>query len=381
MITGLILLNRNSSFPVATFSIEEEAAALVLRVEAAEALRPRLAYFPYPSWPVPAAGPFLFSRVAISGAVFVLLPKSPKRDFVVGDGFEILGLGVRVPALDSGCWRGRKSGMIPNPETGGAGVASLGECKIGDGEGLFRGFDGIRLPSDGRCWEESCGEGLGIGKELCLLFWVWVWGRVERLLCTTFIIPICACKSGVPSLLGRLGGPALTGLATCIVLAGEESDGGIIRAGFAGDEDEDVIITGLAGTAEGFEGEASISSLSKDFDFLNFWLDFLGGGLGGIGDNLFFFFFSFSFSFPFPSPLTVEFELEEVTLSLKLGKPCVSSSAAGILAVLFLVTIGGRLRFRAGEAWRSRGVVMVVLLGAMIPGDWEEMDVGVVSLL
>lgn len=67
--------------------------------------------------------------------------------------------------------------------------------------------------------------------------------------------PNCACKSGAPSLLGRLGGPTLG--------AGLVTD----RTGFAGDDSDGDIITGFAGAEDDFEGDSSISS---DFAFLNF---------------------------------------------------------------------------------------------------------------
>jgi hypothetical protein len=69
-------------------------------------LRPRpAAYLPYPSCPVPAAGPFLgtFSLLStvgtFAGAVLVRRPKRPNLDFVL----PTLGLGVRVACcLDDG---------------------------------------------------------------------------------------------------------------------------------------------------------------------------------------------------------------------------------------------------------------------------------------
>lgn len=58
---------------------------------------------PYPSWPVPAAGPFradfsFFSGWGASGAVVFRLPKMGKRDLKV----DTLGLGVRVFLAESG---------------------------------------------------------------------------------------------------------------------------------------------------------------------------------------------------------------------------------------------------------------------------------------
>jgi hypothetical protein len=104
-------------------------------------LLPRTAYLPYPSCPVPAAGPFLatFSTVGISGAVFVLRPKSPKRGLLLAT----LGLGVRAPVDDTNLIGGRKSGMRPRPE--GAGVPSLGDVMTGLGEPA----EGRRKAGDG----------------------------------------------------------------------------------------------------------------------------------------------------------------------------------------------------------------------------------------
>ncbi len=102
---------------------------------------PRTAYLPYPSCPVPAAGPFLatFSTARTSGAVFVLRPKSPNRGLL----FATLGLGVRVPVEDADLVEGRKSGMMPRPD--GAGVPSLGDMITGLGEP----FEGRRKAGDG----------------------------------------------------------------------------------------------------------------------------------------------------------------------------------------------------------------------------------------
>ena len=104
-------------------------------------LLPRTAYLPYPSCPVPAAGPFLtaLSTVGISGAVFVLRPNSPKRGLL----FVTLGLGVRVPVEAVDFIGGLKLGIIPRPE--GAGVPSLGEVMTGLGEP----FEGRRKAGDG----------------------------------------------------------------------------------------------------------------------------------------------------------------------------------------------------------------------------------------
>ena len=105
-------------------------------------LRPRTAYLPYPSCPVPAAGPFLtiFSTVGTSGAVFVLRPNSPKRGLL----FATLGLGVRVPVEEADLIGGLKSGTRPRPD--GAGVPSLGEVMAGLGE---EPVEGRRKAGDG----------------------------------------------------------------------------------------------------------------------------------------------------------------------------------------------------------------------------------------
>lgn len=101
----------------------------------AELERPRVEaeYFPYPSCPVPAAGPL---RVVGgweegSGTVLVRCVKRPKRGLVV----ERAGLGVRLTNLDDPC--GLKSGIIPNPF--GAGVLSL-VPKTGTGLGFLDGI-------------------------------------------------------------------------------------------------------------------------------------------------------------------------------------------------------------------------------------------------
>jgi hypothetical protein len=101
-------------------------------------LLPRTAYLPYPSWPVPAVGPFRTVGIC-SGAVFVLRPKSPKRGLV----FVTLGLGVRAPVADADFIGGLKSGIMPKPD--GAGVPSLGEAIIGLGEPC----EGRRKAGDG----------------------------------------------------------------------------------------------------------------------------------------------------------------------------------------------------------------------------------------
>jgi hypothetical protein len=123
-------------------------------------------------------------------------------------------------------------------------------------------------------------------------------------------------------------------------------------------------MTGLAGLCEVFEGESN----SPGLGFLNFWLDFLGGGLGGNGLSLFFFFLSL----PFPSPLTVEFELLDVNDSLttdnpleSIGDPVTSSS---VLPVLLLVTLETGGLFAIGTL-PCLILGVPVFNGRKIPGD------------
>jgi hypothetical protein len=174
--------------------------------------------------------------------------------------------------------------------------------------------------------------------------------------------PNCDCRSGAPSLLGRTGG--LLFWRTCR---------GAVR-GFDGPKTGEVI-TGLAGACDGFEGD----SCSSGRFFLNFCDDFRGGGLGGNGESLFFFFFSFSFGLLF-SPFMVELDDEEVSDSRRDGRPCVSTTGASVSFALLpdrpLMLSGGL--FTAGLPCRIREGVF---RGAMIPGDMDDMDVGVVSLL
>lgn len=132
-------------------------------------------------------------------------------------------------------------------------------------------------------------------------------------------------------------------------------------------------MTGAAGAEEGFEGEASSSFVSEDLLLLNFWLDFRGGGDGGVGERRFFFFFSFSLVAP---SFTVEFDDEEVIDSLNDGNPCVSGSTVVVgrlkLPVRFLDTIGGRFntKFELNAGLACRNLVFGVedFEGAMIPG-------------
>ena len=110
---------------------------------------------------------------------------------------------------------------------------------------------------------------------------------------------------------------------------------------------------------------------------MNFCEDFRGGGLGGNGDNRFFFLFFFSSAF---SPLTVEFEDDDVKDSRRDGKPCISSTPASASFELLPARLrddsGGLLLI--GLGCRSRGVIR---RETARPGDCEDIEVGVVSLL
>ena len=278
MMTGLIRSRRKGSWVrvLATLSCDQ-LAALVLRSRPrpkppALLLLPRTAYRPYPSCPVPAAGPFfsvLLSTVGTSGAVFVRLPKSPKRGLL----FATLGLGVRVPVEDAGFCGGFKSGIMPRPE--GAGVASRGDAITGLGD-----CEGRRKPGDGS-WFCNGELAASLGNALLLLSC----GKLNpaKLLWMTGVMsPNWDCRSGAPSLLGRTGG--LLFWRTC--------NGAVF--GFTGDESAGEVMTGFAGACDGFEGD----SCSSGRFFLNFCDDFRGGGLGGNGDSLF---FSFLSSGPLPS--------------------------------------------------------------------------------
>jgi hypothetical protein len=133
-------------------------------------------------------------------------------------------------------------------------------------------------------------------------------------------------------------------------------------------------ITGRAGDFDAFEGELSAEDVS-----LNFCDDLLGGGLGGRGDKRFFFFLPLSFFSSFPRPLTVELDEEDVSDSRNAGSPfpaaVTASFSSEALPIRLLVT-GGRLSI--GLPCRKRGVP---LRGTINPGDCEDIDVGVVSLL
>lgn len=122
MMTGLMRSSRNGSWD-GILSVDA-LAALKLRSRVLPPtvpvllLLPRTAYLPYPSWPVPAAGPFLdglslFSAWGISGVVFERL-KRPNRGLV----FATLGLGVRSAGdleEGGGTCTGLRSGIIPSP--------------------------------------------------------------------------------------------------------------------------------------------------------------------------------------------------------------------------------------------------------------------------
>jgi hypothetical protein len=259
-----------------------------------------------------------------------------------------LGLGVLVAILLEAGICGRRSGTIPKPA--GAGVGSRDEGWIGLGVGFLEGS------RDGWLGEVIRGRPL-----LNILSFEML--MPTRLLCITVIdSPTWDCKAGAPSLLGRNGGVPLIGDCTKFPLD------------LAGDGFDGEVITGSAEAWEAFDGEFS----SSDLDFLNFWDDFRGGGLGGRGDSLFFFFFSLSFGFP--SPITVELEEDDVNDSRNDGRPWGSTSLPSLSLVLLpalLLVMGGRVM--AGLPCRNLGVV--VFIGATMLGDWEDIDVGVVSLL
>ena len=145
-------------------------------------------------------------------------------------------------------------------------------------------------------------------------------------------IDSCARKSGVPSRLGRLGGRFL--LAIEVVEAKDFIVGGAILIGD--------VITSFPCVELNLVGDSSSLLLG---DFLNFWEDLRGGGLGGIGDRRFFLLLSL-LSGVFGSFFTVELEEEDVKDSLRAGSPCSSppgkSFTLPLLPVRLLVT-GGRV--------------------------------------
>jgi hypothetical protein len=319
--------SKNGSYVAGVLAILswDELAMLKLRSRArgppALLLLPRTPYFPYPSCPVPAAGPFrgAFSLVSITGSVF-RLPKRPKRGLVAW-----LGLGV-VPLEEdrrAGVIGGLKSGTMPRPD--GAGVPSRGDGGIGPGDGFL---DGMRVPWGRRLVWTCSGGGIALLRLSCCAKL-----KAGRLLWMTVTeAPSWLCKSGVPSLLGRTG-----------------------RAGLAGDDSDGEVIKGRAGLGDALDGE----SKSPGLGLLNFCDDFRGGGLGGRGESRFFFFFSFALA----SPFTVELELEDVNDSLTTDKPLESTgdattSISEMLPPFLRVTLETGGRFDAVDALpcRCRGV-------------------------
>lgn len=173
----------------------------------------------------------------------------------------------------------------------------------------------------------------------------------------------------MPSRLGLRGGATVWPRFGDVVLARGETTflfGRIVVGG--------AFMTGRAGDFDVLDGELSVEEAS-----LNFCDDLLGGGLGGRGDKRFFFFLPLSFFPTFPWALTVELDEEEVSDSRSAGSPLPSVVAASLsseaLPMRLLVT-GGRLSI--GLPCRKRGVP---LSGTISPGDCEDIEVGVVSLL
>lgn len=107
MTTGLLLCEKNGSLiavmlePKLSCEVVETLLRLLSRLLRAWLLpRPPNAYLPYPSWPVPAAGPFLIpfffsAGGASAAAVLSRLPNKPKRCFVAE--LAVDGDGVRSP--------------------------------------------------------------------------------------------------------------------------------------------------------------------------------------------------------------------------------------------------------------------------------------------
>lgn len=130
-------------------------------------------------------------------------------------------------------------------------------------------------------------------------------------------------------------------------------------------------ITGCAGVRDDFDGDAP--SL---YSFLNLWDDFLGGGLGGVGDSPLRLLFSF-----LSSVRTVELDDDDVRASLTTARPWLSDTmyvSASLEVLPALLRVTGGLE-SAGLACLSLAVG--IRIGATIPGDCEDIDVGVVSLL
>jgi hypothetical protein len=94
-------------------------------------------------------------------------------------------------------------------------------------------------------------------------------------------------------------------------LGADLEEGAVELATALGDD----FILALTGVREGIGCDASSSSGCAR---LNFCEDFRGGGLGGVGDNLFFFFCLLGLI----ESLTVEFDEDDVTDSRKDGRPC-----------------------------------------------------------
>jgi hypothetical protein len=194
-------------------------------------------------------------------------------------------------------------------------------------------------------------------------------GTPAKFDCTTLTVSLMPRRSGVPSRLGRRGGaPACPRFGDVRLVRGEVT---ILLATFVVDA---ASIIGRAGDFDAFDGELSAEEVS-----LNFCDDFLGGGLGGSGDKRFFFFLPLSVFSSFPLPLTVELDEDEVSDSRSAGSPFPSAATVSFsseaLPMRLLVT-GGRLWM--GLPCRNRGVP---LRGTISPGDCEDIEVGVVSLL
>lgn len=160
--------------------------------------------------------------------------------------------------------------------------------------------------------------------------------------------------SGVPSLLGRTGGVALGEGALALRPAFPIVKGGDATTGWVG----------LCASLFAGSGPETLSAWCAD--------DFRGGGLTGGAPACFWAFLSV--------PRTVELDDEDVRDSLTAarpsGSPLRTSASPDKLLPLRRVT-GGRVR---------PGLPCCILGGAKRvgktrPGDWDDMDVGVVSRL
>ena len=155
----------------------------------------------------------------------------------------------------------------------------------------------------------------------------------------------CGWRSGAPSLLGLDGGAFNDAVTSSL----ED------RGGFEGGGDATTLCLGfLAGDAE------------SPPSFLNFWLDFLGGGLG-VG--LIRFFLGHVFAFLSMSR-TVEFDEEELTDSLTAARPWPSAAKESI----FLVTLPVLLLVTSGRVWAGLMLPCLALGGGirialLTPGD------------